>query len=157
MGGIPTRSEAPVSSLAVSLWWMLLYPFSAAVGTALGYLVYLLFLIVPPLVNAPKLGFFHLLGTLLGLACASGTFVRTAGRLAPAVPTGVASAACGIAIAAAAFWVHQLSAVAAVTIVAPVAVGALAGAGHTYERELKACLREAQAVQREAASPQKPA
>jgi hypothetical protein len=146
-----------VSQLAVTLWWMLLYPFSAAVGVAVGYLVYLLFLIVPAVAHAPKLGLFHLAGTLIGLLAAGGTFVRTAGRLAPELPTGVASAACGIAIAAAAFWVHRLSAVAAVTVVAPIAIGALAGVVTTYERELKACLRAVEADQREAASPQKPA
>jgi hypothetical protein len=146
-----------MSRFAVTLWWMLLYPFSAAVGVALGYLVYLLFLIVPALVGIPKPSLFHLIGALLGLFAGSGTFVRTAARLAPEVPTGVASAACGIAIAGSAFWVHRLSAVAAVTVVAPIVVGALAGVGHTYEREVKACLRAIEADQREAASPQKPA
>jgi hypothetical protein len=146
-----------VSQLAVTLWWMLLYPFSAAVGVAVGYLIYLLFLIVPAVAHAPKLGLFHLAGTLIGLLAAGGTFVRTAGRLAPEVPTGAASAACGIAIAASAFWVHRLSVVAAVTVVAPIAIGALAGVVTTYGRELKACLRAVEADQREAASPQEPA
>lgn len=144
-----------MSQLAVTLWWMLLYPFSAAIGVAIGYLVYLAFLVVPALAGAPKLALFQVAGTLIGFASAGGTFVRVAGRLAPAVPTGAASAACGIAIAGCAYWVRSLSAVAALTIVGPVAVGALAGVVATYERDQKARLR-AEADQREAASPQKP-
>jgi len=142
--------------LVTLLWWMVLYPVSAAAGAAVGYLVYLLFVVIPGLLGAPT-GLFHLIGTLVGLASAGGTFVRTAGRLAPEAPRGVAAAACGITIAGVAWWVRDRHALAALTIAVPMVLGAVGGVLATHARLRQTRPRATAPDQRGAPSPQNPA
>ena len=109
------------------LWWLLLYPVSAAIALVVAYAAQWVASFAIGLPSISRLPYVSLLVVVLPCYLAAGAFVHLSGALAPAAKLRAAGAACGITLLVALVaWPH-LPIPAFWPVAGPLALGALIG------------------------------